>query len=52
MKKQWIAVLMLLAAATTLIGQTAEKKTLTLDGAVRVIAAAKQKLKKYKLLAE
>jgi len=49
MKKQWIAVLILLAAATTMLtGQTMEKKTLTLDGAERVIAAAKAEAAKVK----
>jgi len=49
MKKQSIAVLTLLAAATTMLtGQTMEKKTLTLDGAERVIAAAKAEAAKVK----
>src|ERR1043165_3500766 len=47
MRTQSIVVLMLLtAAATTLFGQTVEKKTLTLDGAERVIAAAKAEARK------
>ena len=47
MKKQWIAVLTLLAgSATVLTGQTSEKKTLTLEGAGSVIAAAKAEAKK------
>src|SRR5690242_19849806 len=47
MKKQWIALLALLAGiATTLTGQTSEKKTLTLEGAESVITAAKAEAKK------
>ena len=47
MKKQWIAVLMLLAGTATIsTGQTSEKKTLTLKGAESVIAAAKAEAKK------
>jgi len=47
MKKQWTAILMFLAPALTIVtGQTAEKKTLTLDGAERVIAAAKTEARK------
>src|SRR5262249_20843582 len=45
MKTQSIAVLILLAA-TTLFVQTVEKKTLTVDGAERVIAAAKAEARK------
>src|ERR1051325_11916614 len=47
MKKQWIKILMFLATVpAVLTGQTAEKKTLTLDGAERVIAAAKAEARK------
>src|ERR1041384_1178865 len=47
MKKQWTAILMFLATVpAVLTGQTAEKKTLTLDGAERVIAAAKAEARK------
>src|ERR1041385_5320457 len=47
MKKQWTAILMFLATTPAILsGQTAEKKTLTLDGAERVIAAAKAEARK------
>jgi glc operon protein GlcG len=47
MKKQWVALLMFLAATPAILtGQTAETKTLTLDGAERVIASAKAEARK------
>src|ERR1041384_360078 len=47
MKKQWIGLLIFLATTPAILsGQTAEKKTLTLDGAERVIAAAKAEARK------